>query len=576
MNHLIKFPVEKGLYALAIVLAIAVRLWGVGEMPLSDPEASLAMQSLNMARGQAAVSPVEPAYVLLTGGLFFFTQASEFTARFWPALLGGLLPLAAYWLRGKIGLRPAVILAFGLALDPGLVAMGRQASGAGMALPLALLAGTLFLHAREAESDAWWAVGILGGLALLGGTALWPGLAGLGVAMLIYRLAGAKFEGTGSLSKTWNWKEAGLGALGALLVVGTMMMRSPLGLGGIGSSLGSYLGGWGEAGGQVPVAQLLVMLPIYHILPLIFGFVGLIRAVFTPEDELGRGLGVWFAAALLLGLLYPLRQTTDLSWVLIPLWMLAARELARIRISLDEQGWAEVGHAVLIVILTIFLVWSFSRLPNPAYGVTDLLQQATLRVLAGFGLLALTFALVVWGWGLRVATHGFRLGVWIVLAFFTLSTTFNSAGLSGTPETEMWRTGALPKEAHLMETTLDDLSMWNHKLPNKLEVAVVGVDSDSLRWLLREYSGVRFLDAIAAEDTPEVVITPWQTKLSQTSAYRRQDFVWWSRPAWSQISPYEFVQWTFFRKVLLEDQSIILWIRSDVFPGQSGNNSNLP
>jgi hypothetical protein len=573
MNHAIKINLEKGLYLLAFSLALAVRLWGLGNLPLSDPEANLAMQSWNLAGGQGGAIPSEPAYVLLTGGLFSLTQANEFAARFWPAILGAMLPITAFLMRKQIGLRPAVVLAFGLALDPGLVALSRQANGVAMALPLVLMAAALLIHTRAENANFSLVAGIFGGLAFLGGASLWPGIVGIGLAIRIFKLFGGVFEG--GLGRI-DWKLAGWGALGAIIVVGTLLMTTPAGLGGIGSSLGQYFGGWaGNPVAGISLVQMLVMLPVYHILALVFGLVGLVRALFNGQDQVGRSLGVWLGVALLLALIYPARQVTDLAWVLIPLWALAAREIGRTRLSWNEHSRAEILHALLVVLLIIFLTWSYERIPNPAFDTGQMFQQAVVRVLAGFFLFLLTFGLVVWGWGYSVASRGLRLGFLLVFFFFTVSTTLNSAGLRGAPETEMWRTGSLPKDAVLMQTTLDDLSSWKHHSPAQLDVAVVGIQSDSLRWMLRKYDNVRYMEVIATEDSPSVIIARLQSSLAQSSGYRGQDFVWWSAPAWSQISPYEFVRWVFLRQVQMDNQSVILWVRSDIFPG-ADSNSNLP
>lgn len=564
MSDAIKLNFEKGLFALAVVIAFAVRLFGLGSLPLSNSEAELAMQSVNLSRGQGAAVQSEPAYVLLTGGLFYLTQAGEFSARFWPAVFGAILPLAAYFMRDKIGKRPAVILAFGLALDPGLVALSRQANGAGMTLSFVLLAGSLALNGRSLLAGAF------AGLALLGGSALWPGLIGIGLAVLFFRLfEGADKQPLKSLMPGLEWKKAGYSAILTGLVVGTLLMSAPSGLGGIGGGLGEYFGGWGTpATGAVSIAQLLLMLPIYHLLPFVFGLVGLLRALFEPEERLGRGMAIWFGVALLLCLAYPSRQVTGLVWVLAPLWVLAARELARVRLAWGELERTEIGYAVLVVLMTVFIGWSLARMPNPASVVEEVDRQAALlRLIAGFGLFILTFLLIVWGWGLSVAGKGLRLGVMVVLPCYLVAAAWNAAGLSGSPEAEMWRTAPLPTEANLMKTTLDDLSLWNHHTPNQLDVAVVGIDAPNLRWMLRDYPKVRFLSAIAGDDAPSIIITSAQSPLAQVSTYRGQDFIWSSTPAWQLLSPYDFIRWIVYREAVMENQSIIVWARGDLFPG---------
>ena len=66
------FTLEIALYLLAFALALALRLLNLGQSPLTDGEATLALQALQIARpGMAALVPGPyPAYIFLTGATF--------------------------------------------------------------------------------------------------------------------------------------------------------------------------------------------------------------------------------------------------------------------------------------------------------------------------------------------------------------------------------------------------------------------------------------------------------------------------------------------------------------------------
>jgi len=105
--------------------------------------------------------------VLLTGLLFFLFGDSNAIARLWPALAGSLLVLLPWTFRGYLARYPAgriagLVLAFGLALDPGLVAASRLAGGPMLAAGFGLLALGFAYDRRSLP------FGILGGLALIG------------------------------------------------------------------------------------------------------------------------------------------------------------------------------------------------------------------------------------------------------------------------------------------------------------------------------------------------------------------------------------------------------------------------
>src|SRR5512138_3796328 len=116
------------------------------------------------------------AYVPLTAILFGIFDATNFLARFWPALSGTALVLTPWALRGRFGRPAAILLAFGLALDPGLVAMSHLAGGPMLAIAFLVLTALAWVKGKRALA------GISAGLALLSGRSIWIGLLGLGLA----------------------------------------------------------------------------------------------------------------------------------------------------------------------------------------------------------------------------------------------------------------------------------------------------------------------------------------------------------------------------------------------------------
>jgi hypothetical protein len=58
--------VELGLYVLIFLLAAGFRLVGLGRNSLTDAEASLALQALELARGGSPVLTGQPGYLVLT------------------------------------------------------------------------------------------------------------------------------------------------------------------------------------------------------------------------------------------------------------------------------------------------------------------------------------------------------------------------------------------------------------------------------------------------------------------------------------------------------------------------------
>ena len=129
----------------------------------------------------------QPAYLLITSQLFSILGDTNFLARFIPALAGSLIVWLPFYLRPWLGdssllKRAGVVMAFGLAIDPGLVSLSRQAGSLMPAMAFTLLALASFYNRRMI-----WA-GIFAGLALLSGPAFLQGMLILGVGWGVYRL----------------------------------------------------------------------------------------------------------------------------------------------------------------------------------------------------------------------------------------------------------------------------------------------------------------------------------------------------------------------------------------------------
>ncbi len=169
---------EGWLYGLAFLIALGFRLIALGASPLTDSEATLALQALHLAQGQTPLLAPQPGYILLTSVLFAVIKSTNFMARCIPALVGSALVFAPCLFREKIKPLPALILAFLFAVDPGLVALSRQANGTILAVTFLLFAWGMWLNRRAIPA------GVFAGLALLSGASVWMGLLILGLTRL--------------------------------------------------------------------------------------------------------------------------------------------------------------------------------------------------------------------------------------------------------------------------------------------------------------------------------------------------------------------------------------------------------
>jgi hypothetical protein len=567
---------EKAFYGLIFVLALAMRLIGLGDAPLGEGEATLAMQALEQSRGLAPVLSAQPGYLQLTTLLFYVLGAGPVLARLWPALMGSLLVWAPFFLRKPFGRIPALLFAFLIAFDPGMIALSRQADGQILALSGLLLAIGLWVARRPAWSGVFLALG------LLGGPQVWPGLIALGVAWVIARpdeVEGLTFE-HGLLRKMLFW------AGGTLLVLGSLLLLAPRGLSAFAQSLVDYGRGWftwpvsttawpnwQEA---KPIGRLLLALVVYHPWGLIIGLVVGVRSI-GRRGSMNRFLFVWWGIALLLALAYPGRQVTDLGWSLLPMLLVVARQLV-LWVNVErEDVLPALMLAVMSFVLTVF-VWM--RLLMYLTASVDVLSfvssQATLHLAAlatALGMIVVLGLLVGVGWNGRAAKLGLLGGLGGALLLYSFGVGLGAGGLRG-QQPELWRQEPVFSDADLMVKSLVQVSQWTTRENYAVDGVVAGVPSESLRWALRDFRNIRFervLPPLNTENPPTVLITMEQEELAASTQYTGQPFTIAAYVPWDLMLTKEFGFWITLRRAPVQEPIVILWVRSDRFPGSSQN-----
>jgi len=563
---------EHAIYALVLAIAIGLRFTHLGALSLSDFEAGWALQALRVVQGLKPAIGTNPAYVHLTASLFFIFGASDFLARFWPAVAGCALVMAPWFLRKRLGRLPAIVLAFGLALDPGLVAMSHLAGGPMLAITFLVLTGLMWMEGRGA------AVGLFAGLALLSGPSIWFGSLGLLLAWAVSTVIkkglpapavenardGQDISSFEPVQKI-NTRKALAWGSGTLLVLGSLFILSPQGLSAFVMSFVESLRGWWTLS-DVSLWRPLLSLPAYEILPLGFGIAGVVRGI-IHRDRLSIHLSIWALAALVLALLYPGKQTSDLVWALLPLWALAALELGH---HFDIKGrnlWELAGVFTLVVTLVVFGWLDLA-------GVTSMdlaSEQARMRLyllIAIFVLIGLSLLLAGAGWSPAIARLG---GVWggvVVLTAFTLAMSTGAAGLREPLTVELWQPEPRTGRVDVLLKVANQISDLNRGYINQLPLTVLAVDSPALHWLFRDWQ-VQDVIALAPDSNPELVISTI-SELNLAADYRGEALPLNEVADWSHATPSNWLKWFVYRQMPILREEVILWVRSDLMLDSQG------
>lgn len=554
------FKYEGWLYALAFLLAIALRLIGLGHMPLNDFEARLALQSLHLANGLKPVLDAHPAYILFTMPLFFlYGGGMNALARLVPALVGSALVFTPLLFQDRIRPRPSLILAFFIALDPGLVAVSRQAGSPILALTFLVFA-LGFLNRNDFRK-----AGIFAALALLGGPAIWAGLLGLALSLAIYQAAKLRFSDEDK-AKPFSMdasqrNEFFIAIAVTLLLAGTLLFLVPNGLSAALASIPAYLSGW-RAVVKVNISWLFISLLAYQPFALLLCILAVIRGWVKASRKI-IPLSIWFVVALILAVIYPARQISDLVWVLIPLYALASLELMRF-INIFPEERAETAGAIL---LTAFLwVFGWLNFTSTVWSIPgeSTFNQHLIMVIGSVVLLILSIVLVAFGWSVRVAQRGLVWGLGLSLGVLSLAGTLGVTGLRGAFNPELWWQPSIPLQADLLTTTVDDLSEWSKGYDDGVPVVIIGIDSPALEWALREHSP-KIANFFDASEPPALIVTTNEFDPNTISPYRGQDFSWKFTTSWVAAQPRDWLKWLAYREMPQTGETIILWASNDLF-----------
>jgi hypothetical protein len=536
-------------------------------VPLIESEASWAYQAWQISAGESIPIGVETTYLSATTALFSIFGSSDALARFWPACVGALIIWAPFLLRKHVGRIPALLSALGLAIDPALVSVSRIAASPMPALVFLTLAAASF-H----EEKPKWTIFFLG-MGLLSGPAVW-----LGILLLILVAAAAslvrmidlrqylrdRFESIRTETGSGNSRiESYLLPLGLVILVGSFFLTNYQGLSSWIGSLPLFLSSTFRGDG-IPVLKLLVDLAISNPLILIFGILGIINSWIT-DDRVGKISSLWIGISTLVILVIPGRQAADLIWLVFPFWILTARELFRIY-NLVEDIWVVYALAALTGVLIVLNWLTFTGMVYQVGNDRAIFLHLGL-IAASLALLALSISVVASEWDWSVSQKALGLGFGFMLFLFSLSSMAQGAFLRMGDPRSIWSDGSGYGQADLLLDSIYDASITQSGRGNAIAGIVVD-DSESLRWILRDYRGFEFAGSLDPEGFYPVIITSdLDSYLVDPSIYRGQDFVIGTNPGWDGIVPYDWISWLAYRSGPVQKDHVILWIRNDIFSG---------
>jgi hypothetical protein len=570
--------IEDGLYLVALGLALLVRLILLGRLMLTAHEAGYAWQAYQVSQGQPVGIANHPAYVLLTGLLFIVFGSGEVLARLLPVLVGSAVILFPYLLRDQLGRKAALIAAFGLALDPLLIAFSRQAGSPMMALGFLALGWFFWQRSHTLAAGIFW------GLMLLSGPSLVFGILVMLISWGLFSFVGG-YRISLTLEKD-QLRPVGIGVLVCLAAFGTLFMLYPEGLSFMLQAVPDYFVNWFGGGGGaqgVPLAQALLAFPIYQPLALLFGLL-----VFFERRNFNQPQLVFlmcaFLAALLLMLANPGRQIWMTVWALIPLWLLAGTVLDRfVHTPAQEDRLWVWGETVFYLVLLAYWWFNLSKLTTN-YGLffqsgVNLLDFASLdantkvyavRLLVTFliPVLIVVMTFIVYrGWSQQASIQGVAWSVSIFLVFYLVTAGSGFTADLTQVASELWVEGPSSGYAAELMQAIEEASEQITGTQDQVDL-VYQIDTPLVHWLLRNMPNASYQPVLNPNQLPSVIMNQsFELNGSLSEFYSGQHHAlqlerfWDGRPV-----PQDFDRWLVYRDSPLVKDWVVLWTRVDLFP----------
>lgn len=592
-NPLAWLTVEMVLIALIVIVGAGLRLWQLGNYPLSDVEAQQSLVAFQLANGEAIQSTnYSPLLVSLNGLAFLLFQDSGATARLASVLIGTILFLLPLTLRRQLGPAVTLIASALLAISPTALFLSRTVNSEIAVAVGALMIFAGFFNWSDSGQQRWLYLAAGGvAVALTAGPLGYSIIVIFAVVILIKLAAFRQLWDQGlSLAAANNdiesetasddateavdrfpaaLKQAGLFLLAAMLILSTAAMFNLSGL----SVTTNLFMEWVSRFTFQPRLDggfnAIFLLTLYEILTVVAGLVGLTFALLS-RDLLKQSLAGWFIGALILDLVMIGRPTGSVILSLVPLTLLAGLALSTLADNLQQWGqWGNEGIilAAGVVILGFGYIGLTGWLVRVCGADDRFCQLAWLQSVAAVAL----FLVIVFFFGfvqndagisLRgLAITGVVLGLIAIIGF---GWRLNYGRLENLAYQPLAGIPASTEVIDMMDT-LSEESLLRAQDNHLIDITLSGA-TPALLWQLRNFKNVTPTGSIITPPNTTAVITltadDEQPNLGE--AYIGQDFA--LNSVWSPVGlpAKELINWLIYREVTQRPQrgnQAILWLR---------------
>jgi len=563
-----KLTFEFLLFLIIFFFGSFFRLIQLGNLPLSDSEAIITLQALNQIKGNFVYPHTDQTFLVnVQSVLFSLFGSGNFISRFIPALFGSFLIFIPFLFRNYFNRRAMIILAFWIAISPTMISVSRQVDSTMIFLVSILLFIYFFFNKSIILSSIFLVLSILCGKIFF--MVLFPaGISILYVYLFTNKEISSHYHDFMNQLRSFEWIKFVIFSIIGYALLSTFGFIFPRQLSGIGYGITNYINSWSQIG-TITLADLTRGLFFYEFSALIFGLAGV---VFLLRKFQAGGLFVvgFITINIVQLVLIADKNVIYNSLIIFPL-MVAGAFFINHNYSIDNQNKVKVLIVTFISFsIIVFITLAFMSMMNNTYQTEQENVMRLIFIIAGFGLIIGAGLLAGWAISWEIAGKSFLYLFLIIFLVFTVSSSINASGLRTPYHNEILYQTPIPLDAYLLVSTLEDYSEWNYGEKNSIKVFVLDDQPPSLIWALRDFSNIDFGKLVPMDEKIDVIITSNSYNLERGDSFRGQDFLWISKPDWTNMSSKEFAQWFFTRRApqdLLSQQSTILWIKNSLFPG---------
>lgn len=563
-NRFSQITLGELLFAGVVLLAAVIRLFDLGGPLLTPSEAEMAWSAWAFWQPDSAIlAEGSPLYYSLTRLMAPVLGFNDATVRLVPALFGvGVVVMPWLW-RDQIGAMGALVSGLLLAVSPLHTAVSRSVDGDTTAVLSIMLLGLALYRYRSAGQDRWLYVAVSAlALGLTSTPLFYSGIVTLAIAALIYRKVGLPlFEKERPEIMPPVRRTAILLGTAVFIAITTLFLWYPAGIGGAALLPATWVQRFDFANFN-QVAEPFLILLRYEPGLLLLTLLAMGWVTYRSHAT-GAFLLYWFAAVALLTLLQPGNPANALL-LTVPAALLAGL-LANSQMGHLWDTVSLVATAGGVLILMLVLV-NFSRFLRIATFEPE--NVSYLIIIAMAVMLATTGAYALATLNVDYIAQSALAAIIIFAAYYSWGTAWWLGNEGKHDPRERWVTTATDDDARYLFQQIDDLSLQATNSTTDLEIRS-SVDTPLLRWYLRNYQDIRFVDSVPTSANDDLIITPASTELQLTLDYLGSDFGL-TRPqvvlVTTEMPILDTLKWWLFQESAtpLNEDRVIIWLRSDL------------